>query len=269
MQENIIEANLSEIKVSPFQPRTEFSSQELEELAASIRAVGIIHPPVVRRILQGDKFLYYELIAGERRCRAAKLAGFEKIKVIVRDYPDLEAAKATLIENVQRVDLNPLEMAESFLKLIEVFRMTQEDVAEKVGKKRSTVANYLRLLTLPGQIRSSLSSGTITMGHAKAILSLDSFELKEKLHSLIVKEELTVREAEKESQKLAKGNKKKKEKGASTNQLHIAELEERLTHHFGTKVTIEPLKQSQGKVIISYYSLDDLDRLLQLFGNNL
>lgn len=265
MQEYIIEVDLSEIKVSPFQPRIEFSLQELEELSASIKAVGLIHPPVVRKILQGDKFLYYELIAGERRCRAAKMAGFEKIKVIVRDYLDDEAAKATLIENVQRVDLNPLEMAESFLKLIEVFRMTQEDVAEKVGKKRSTVANYLRLLSLPVPIRQSLSSGSITMGHAKAILSLDSFELKEKLHSLIVAQELTVREAEKESQKLARGAKTKKESKRQAN-VHITDLEEKLTHHFGTKVTLEPIKKAGGRVCINYYSLDDLDRLLTVFG---
>jgi len=240
-----------------FNPDAIFSEEELDELAASIRAVGLIHPPVVRIIGNGGKILYYELIAGERRWRAAKRAGFDTIKVIVRDSDDEHAAKSTLIENVQRVNLNPIEMAEAFKKLLDVFRMTQEEVAEKVGKKRSTVANYLRLLSLPKSIQKELLSGSITMGHAKALLSLDSTEMQQRVTELIVKEQLTVREAEKKSQKLSKKTKKTK-----TRDQHIEELEEKLTHHFGTKVHVENSRRG-GKITIHYYSLDDLERLLK------
>lgn len=265
MEEKLVHVALDEIRVSPFQPRKEITEAELEELASSIKTVGLIHPPVVRAISQGGKHLYYELIAGERRWRAAARAGLQKITAIVRPSSDEEAAKAALIENLQRVDLNPLEMAESFLKLIEVFRMTQEELAEKVGKKRSTVANYLRLLALPPSIRQSLAQGTITMGHAKAILSLDSAELKEKLHALIVHQELNVRETEKQSQKMGRSLLKKNKQPTAAS-IHISHLEQKLEEHFGTKVGIEFSKNKSGKVVFSYYSLDDLDRLFQLFG---
>ena len=177
--------------------------------------------------------LYYELIAGERRWRAAKKAGLEKINVLVRASSDDEAAKSTLIENVQRVNLDPIETAEAFRKLIEIFRMTQEELAEKVGKKRSTVANYLRLLALPLDIRSSLSSGQITMGHAKALLSLESADLQKKLSELIIEKEMTVREAEKESKRLVK--KKKSPSKAAVRDLHWDEIREKLEQKLATK----------------------------------
>ena len=262
MEDSICEVAWDSIRVSPFQPRKEIAENELEELAASIKSVGLIHPPVVRRIMQGDQFLYYELIAGERRWRATKLAGFTSLIVIVRASSDDSAAKASLIENIQRVDLNPIEMAEAFKKLLEVFRMTQEEVADKMGKKRSTVANYLRLLSLPSLIRGSLVNGVISMGHAKAILSLDSFALKERLHQMILEEHLTVRQAEKEGLKLALGGDKKK-KSVRKHTEHIADLEERLSSHFGTKVVIQHGKK-EGKLVFHYYSLDDLDRLLEI-----
>jgi len=249
------------VRVSPFQPRRHFSDEELDELAASIQAVGLIHPPVVRKIESGGKILYYELIAGERRWRAAKRAGLEKLSVLVRDSNDEHAAKSTLIENVQRVNLDPIEMAEAFQKLISVFRMTQEDVAEKVGKKRSTVANYLRLLALPEKIQHSLSKGEISMGHAKAILSLDSSELQGMLTKLIHEKQLTVRDAEKESRKLTR--KKKKKGAAATRDPHVEEIEDQLKERFGTKVDISPARRG-GKITLHYYSLDDLERLSEL-----
>lgn len=260
--ECICEVSWDEIRVSPFQPRGEIHEGELEELAASIKTVGLIHPPVVRKIMQGDSLLYYELIAGERRWRAVKKAGFDRLNVIVRVSSDEGAAKSALIENIQRVDLNPIEMAQAYRKLLEIFRMTQEDVADKVGKKRSTVANYLRLLSLPQNIRHSLVEGAITIGHAKAILALNSFELKEKLHQKILSEGLTVREAEKESLKLSK---QKKKVSHTSHELHIAELEEKLRTHFGTKVSIQHGKE--GKIILHYYGLEDLERLLTQLEN--
>lgn len=257
MEEKIELVDWEEIRVSPFQPRRHFSEDELEELAASIRAVGLIHPPVVRKILNRDRVLYYELIAGERRWRAAKRAGLEKLSVVVRNSNDELAAKSTLIENVQRVNLDPMEMAEAFQKLISVFRMTQEEVAQKVGKKRSTVANYLRLLALPESIQEALSKKNISMGHAKAILSLDSPELQCLLTESIAENQLTVREAEKQSHKL---NRKKKKKGGDP---HLEEISVELQSRFGTKVEIKGARRG-GKITLHYYSLEDLERLIEL-----
>lgn len=262
MDETICEVDWNAIRVSPFQPRRTFSEEELDELAGSIRAVGLIHPPVVRAIQSGGKILYYELIAGERRWRAAKRAGFQKLKVLVRDSSDEHAAKSTLIENVQRVNLDPIELADAFKKLIDVFRMTQEEVAEKVGKKRSTIANYLRLLTLPEKIKTAVSSGEITMGHAKAILSLENNELRTKLSALIIEKQLTVRDAERESRKLLR----KKRQVPLKQHDAVEEFEERLQNHFGTKVQIEHTQKGSGKVLLHYYTPSDLDRLLTLLG---
>lgn len=263
MEETITEVEWERVRVSPFQPRRTFSDEDLEELAASIRAVGLIHPPVVREVMSGNQVLYYELIAGERRWRASKLAGLSKIKVLVRNSTDEHAAKSTLIENVQRVNLDPIEMGEAFKNLMDIFRMTQEEVAEKVGKKRSTVANYLRLLSLPAQIKQSVSSGKLTMGHAKAILSLDSEQLREKLTNLILEKELTVRDAEKQSRKI------QREKGKKATPLandHFEEVQENLQQRLGTKVEIDYTKKG-GKVIVHFYGLEDLERIFSLISS--
>jgi len=260
VEETINVVEWDTVRVSPFQPRRHFSDEELDELAASIRAVGLIHPPVVRKIESGGKILYYELISGERRWRAAKRAGLEKLSVLVRDSNDEHAAKSTLIENVQRVDLDPVEIAEAFQKLISVFRMTQEEVAEKVGKKRSTLANYLRLLALPKTIQHTLSKGEISMGHAKAILSLDSEKLQKMFANLIVEKKLTVRDAEKQSRKLTH---KKKRKGAASRDPYIEEIEERLKQRLRTKVDISNARRG-GKIALHYYSMEDFERLSEL-----
>jgi ParB family transcriptional regulator, chromosome partitioning protein len=261
VSEEIIEIEIEKLRVSPFQPRRIFSDEELEELASSIQSVGLIHPPVVREIKAGQKTLYYELIAGERRWRALKRAGFKKIPVLVKVSSDEMAAKATLIENIQRVDLDPMEMAEAYKRLLDVFRMTQEEVAEKVGKKRSTVANYLRLLTLPTAIKDDLSTKKITMGHAKAILSLDSSELKESLHQLILDKKLNVRDAEKESTRLSKKKKKAPIKKKGKDLSHLKLLEEKLQEVYQTKVEIVPSGNKGGKVIFQFYSHEDLEQL--------
>ncbi len=258
MEETICEVDIMAIKVSPFQPRRTFSDEELEELAASIHAVGLIHPPVVRKIESGGKIHYYELIAGERRWRASQKAGLQKLKVIVRNSSDEHAAKSTLIENIQRVNLDPIEMADAFKKLIDVFRMTQEEVSEKVGKKRSTVANYLRLLSLPEKIKNSVSSGLISMGHAKAILSLESPDLREKLTHLIIEKELNVRDTERECRKLVR----KKKTPASKEAVRFEEFEEKLQTQLGTKVEISHSSKGGGKIMLHYYGSEDLERLL-------
>ncbi|MCH9608628.1 MAG: Stage 0 sporulation protein J [Chlamydiales bacterium] len=256
MQDKIVEVSIDSIRVSPFQPRRIFSNEELQELGASIMEVGLLHPPVVREVKGGESVLYFELIAGERRWRASKKIGLEKMKVIVREFGDENAAKATLIENVQRVDLDPMETAHAFKKLIDIFQMTQGEVAERVGKKRSTVANYLRLLTLPEKLQASISSKEISMGHAKAILSLEKEELQTALHRLIQEKQLNVRATEEASRKLS--SKKKKD-----SQLH--HLEEQLQEALGTRVVITHRKDGSGTVALHYYSLDDLDTLLDKF----
>lgn len=263
MEDIICEVECDAIRVSPFQPRRTFLEEELEELAASIRTVGLIHPPVVRPVKGGGKVLYYELVAGERRWRAAQKAGLHRLKVLVRESNDEHAAKSTLIENVQRVNLDPIEMADAFKKLIDIFRMTQEEVAEKVGKKRSTVANYLRLLALPETIKRSVSSGEISMGHAKAILSLENSQLRQQLSEKIISKQLNVRDAERECRKLQR----QKKHSQQNRDIHLEEIEEKLQSQLGTKVHIDHSKKG-GKITLHYYSIDDLNRLLELMIKN-
>jgi ParB family chromosome partitioning protein len=256
IEETIEEVNLTMIDVNPYQPRKEFSEEELMELAASIREIGLIQPPVVRP-LEGGR---YELIAGERRFRASKLLGLESIKVIVRRVSAPASAQAALIENVQRVDLNPLEVAYALKRLQETLCCGQDGIAKKVGKKRSTVANYLRLLSLPIEIQKGVSKGAISMGHAKVILSMPQEGKQIELMDRIVKYNLTVREAEKEIEKF--GATPKKKKGVRQD-VHLMALEEKFREKLGTKVTIEG-NEKGGKVVVHYYSLDDLDHLIRL-----
>lgn len=255
----IKEISIEQIEVNPFQPRRHFAREELEELAASIQIVGLIHPPLVRPKEQSDK---YELISGERRYRAAQLAGLQKIHVIVRSSSNSHSAQAALIENIQRVDLNPIEIAKALKSLIEQFGFQQDELATRIGKKRSTVANYLRLLALPKNIQDSVSAETITMGHAKAILSLDGFEKQSRLFELILRDDLTVREAEETALRI--NEKAKRQTLVYVNRdFYLEEIASRLQEKLGTKVMIQG-KGKKGRISIDYYSLDDLDRLLSL-----
>lgn len=249
------------IHVNPFQPRRHFSSEELEDLAKSIQSVGLLHPPLVRLKEDG---VTYELISGERRFRASQLAGMEMIPVIVRAMSDEISAQAALIENIQRVDLNPLEIAKALKNLMESLSLGQEELAERVGKKRSTVSNYLRLLTLPRNIQESLRTNAITMGHAKAILSMDGFEKQNLLHELIIRDDLNVREAEEAALRISQ--KAKKQTLVYTNRdFYLEQLGEKIQEKLGTKVRIQG-KGKKGRISIDYYNLDDLDRLLAIFG---
>lgn len=257
--DNLIEVPLEKIVVSPYQPRRHFAQAELEELAQSIKAVGLIHPPVVRPLAETGN---YELVSGERRLRAAELAGMRSIPVVVRQSSSMDAAQAALIENIQRVDLNPIEIAKALKSLIEQFDWTQEELARRVGKKRPTVANYLRLLTLPKAIQESLVKGEITMGHAKAILSVEGFEKQALLHALVRRDDLTVRQAEEAALRIGERVKKAL---PLRRDCFLEELTARLQQKFGTKVTFVG-NGRQGKICIDYYSLDDLDRLLSMFG---
>lgn len=260
LQDIILEVDTDHIRINPFQPRRIFSPEELDELAQSIKTVGFIHHPVVRKTEDPD---YYELISGERRLRAAQLAGYKKIAVVVRNSSVIDSAQAALIENLQRVDLNPIEIALAFQKLMQEFGLNQEELSNRVGKKRSTLANYLRLLTLPKAIQNSVSKEYITMGHAKVILSVQDEMKQNLLHELILRDDLTVRDAEKMAQKLT-------EKTKSTispyvnRDFYLEQLAEKIQQKLGTKVTIQGMGK-KGRISIDYYNFDDLERLLKLF----
>lgn len=258
LKEEIKEIPIDQIVVNPFQPRRHFSQENLEELAQSIRTVGLIHPPAVRPRSDGT----FELISGERRFRACQLAGFQKIPVVVRESSHEMSAQAALIENIQRVDLNPLEVAKALSSLIDQFNFDQDELAVRIGKKRSTVSHYLRLLSLPKGIQDGISSGVISMGHAKAILSLEGFEKQNLLYEIIVRDELSVREAEEAATRVSQKAKKQKLVYANRD-FYLEQIAERLQEQLGTKVLVQG-KGKRGRVCIDYYNLDDLDRLISL-----
>jgi ParB family transcriptional regulator, chromosome partitioning protein len=258
-KEELCEVSIDKISVNPFQPRRQFSQGELEELAASIKAVGLIHPPTVRPLGDGKGF---ELISGERRFRAAQLAKLDKIPVVVKQQSDSISAQAALIENIQRVDLNPLEISKALRRLIDQFGLNQDELALRIGKKRSTVANYLRLLSLPKNIQESVAKNEITMGHAKAILALEGFEKQNLLHELILRDDLTVREAEEAALRIAE-KAKKQSLVYATRDFYLEQIAEKIQEKLGTKVTIQG-KGKRGRISVDYYSLDDLDRILAL-----
>lgn len=271
--EELKEVAIAQIRVNPYQPRHHFSQVELEELAASIRTVGIIHPPTVRLCLSNspEEICFYEIISGERRFRAAQMAGLSKIPVIVRYSDQHQSAQAALIENIQRVDLNPIEIAKALCDLVQQFHLNQDALAQQIGKKRSTVANYLRLLALPQNIQDSVSADSITMGHAKAILSLEGSDKQNLLHELILRDSLTVRESEEKALHLAEKFKKQPPVYISRD-FYLEQLAEKIQHKLGTKVHIQAKtpkgngKGKGGRITIDYYNLDDLDRLLSIFG---
>lgn len=258
IQEQLIEVPISKIVVNPYQPRRHFSQGDLEELAQSIQAVGLIHPPVVRTNAEG----LYELVSGERRFRAAQLAGMQTMAVVVRNSDEQLSAQAALIENIQRVDLNAIEVAKALKSLIEQFDLHQDELATRIGKKRSTVANYLRLLGLPKNIQDAVSSDAITMGHAKAILSLDTFEKQNLLFELIMRDDLSVRETEEAALRIAE-KAKKKVLAYSNRDFFLEQIAAQLQQALGTKVFIQG-KGKKGRICIDYYNLDDLDRLIAI-----
>lgn len=260
--DTLVEVSLSKISINPYQPRKEFSEKDLEELANSIKEVGIIHPPSVRPSSQRGCF---ELIAGERRLRAAQKAGLHKISVFVRQSSDLSSAQAALIENVQRQDLNPLEIAQALQKLIDSHQFTQQTLAQKIGKQRSTVANYIRLLSLPPSIQHSLKKSLITMGHAKAILSLKESSKQQLLHEIILRDHLAVRETEKKALQLAKKSKMGQIR-YKTKDFHLEEIAEKLQSIIGSKVSITPTGKKRGRISIDYFGWEDFDRLLNLLN---
>jgi ParB family transcriptional regulator, chromosome partitioning protein len=250
----------SAIVPSPLQPRKTFRPEELTELVDSIKERGIIQPLIVR-LVNGK----YELIAGERRWRASAEAGLETLPVIVREASNRDVLELALIENLQRADLSPIEEAEGYSRLMKEFTLTQEQVAQQVGKGRVVVANAVRLLTLPEQIRSWISSGDLSVGHAKVLLGLDREEEQLLAAERVRRENLTVRATERLIESMRGGSrpKTKRRAAAATNEAIFADLEKRLQQHVGTRVRISG-KANAGKIEIEYFSADDLERILQL-----
>ncbi|MCE9584254.1 MAG: ParB/RepB/Spo0J family partition protein [Planctomycetes bacterium] len=255
-----LELSTKQIRPNPFQPRKVWEGAEIEELAASIREQGLIQPIVVRKA--GEN---YQIIAGERRFRALQSLGRETVQVVVREIDDRSMLEVALVENLQRKDLTPIEKAQAFRALIDRFKMTHEGVSARLGMDRSTVTNFLRLLDLPEVIRDAVSRGTLSMGHARCLISLSSPAEQLVLAKRIEKEGMSVRKLEKLVQNLRTPPLPEQEKSATVSMPVLKDWEERLRRHFETKVKIRAGK-NRGALIIEFYNLDDFDRLVAKIG---
>ena len=247
-----------EIKENNFQPRTNFDSEKLSDLITSIKEKGVLQPILVRKKENG-----YEIIAGERRLRAARALAMDEVPVIVKSVNDQEALVLALVENIQREELNAIEEAHAFKRLIDDFNFTQDIVAQSVGKDRSTISNFLRLLRLPGEIQKSISSETISMGHARALLSVENSREQKRLFDRTIKKGLSVRELENLIKPgISRSGKRKKIIASQQKDTYLAAIEEELQKILGTKVRIQA-QQKRGKVVIEYYSPTDLERIVE------
>ncbi|HIR89811.1 MAG TPA: ParB/RepB/Spo0J family partition protein [Candidatus Fimimorpha faecalis] len=244
------------------QPRKQFDEDSLMELAESIKLYGVIQPIIVCK-----KDSHYEIIAGERRWRAAKMAGLKEVPVIVKDYTEKEIAEISLVENLQRDDLNPIEEAKAYERLIKEYQLKQEEVAERVAKSRTVITNSLRLLKLSDKVQTMLMEGLITVGHAKVLLGISSKEQQEEIAEHIIDEKLSVRELENYIKAMSKP---KKNLAPSQKQLGNKELyhtlEEKMKECIGTKVHINRKEENKGRIEIDYYSADDLERIIEILG---
>jgi len=246
-----IHLSLNRIKPAKCQPRKEVSEKELRELTMSIKEKGFIQPIVVREVSGGA----YEVVAGERRYQAAKSLGLKEIPTIIKELDDKEAFILAIVENIQRQDLNPIEEAQAFKRLIEEFEFSLEDTAKFVGKDKSTVVNTLRLLKLPDKIKQALRKGVLTRTQARTILGVETFQAQEKLFHQILKEGLSVREIEKKARLISKKRKK--------TDPFIIEVEERLQKLLGTKVKVFNKRNNRGRIVLEYYSSEDLERIIK------
>lgn len=262
------EVPIDALEANVRQPRERFDETSLQELAQSIREVGIIQPLIVRPLSEGK----YEVIAGERRLRAARIAGLKSVPVVVRAASPESTLEIALIENIQREDISPIECAKAYRRLIDEFGLTQEQVADKVGKARTSVANTLRLLKLPKKVIAGLESGAITEGHARALLALDNEVMQLALYEQIVEKGLTVRDAERLARPkdgLPRPSREPKKKAAPAAQDPAwQQLEEGLSVYFGAPVKLERAEVG-GKLVVSFYSDDDLARILDILGVHL
>jgi len=257
---SLVEIKISEIDPNMGQPRKKFDEDELLELAESIKIHGVIQPIILTK--RGKR---YEIIAGERRWRASKLAGLTKIPAVIREYTDKEIMEVSLIENIQRQDLNPIEEALAFKNLIDEHKMKQDDLAERVSKSRSTITNALRLLKLDDKVKAMLAEGLISTGHARALLTIEDKNKQQALAVKIFDEKLSVREAEKLVKQILENKEPKKEEKPSE-KLIYKKLEDSLKSIIGSKVSIKGRDNGKGKIEIDYYSIEELDRITELLS---
>jgi ParB family chromosome partitioning protein len=258
--EKIQQVELATIVPSPLQPRKNFSGEALAELVVSIRQHGIIQPLVVRNV--GGR---HELIAGERRWRAAEEAGLTRVPIIVRTATDLEVLELSLIENLQRADLNPIEEAQAFARLADEFGMRQEDIAQKVGRSRASVANSMRLLDLHEQVQAWLIQGLLSVGHAKVLLGLKEREEQRAVAETILRRSATVRATERIVARQLGGTRPRRRRQAAASSATIEDLQNRLQEHLGTRVLVHH-GEKRGRIEIEYYGNDDLQRVLGALG---
>lgn len=252
------EIPVAEIVPNRFQPRRVFDPEKLAELAESIRQYGVVQPVIVRKTVTG-----YELVAGERRWRASQMAGRKQIPAVIRDYTDSEMTEIALIENLQRQDLNPIEEAHAFRKLMTDFGLTQEEVAVKIGRSRSLIANIVRLLNLQPSVQEHVSRGTLSIGQARPLLAIEQPELQIEAANMIIESDLSARDAEEMVRRLLAAPKaKKKVKNTAKQELFIAEAEDQLKMLLGAQVRIKPGKL-KSKIEIEFSSADDLERIIE------
>lgn len=262
---NMNDIPLSQIETNPYQPRTKFDQESLEELAESIRVQGIIQPITVRRLSDNQ----YQLISGERRFQASKLAGLDRVPAYIRTANDQQMLEMALIENIQRENLNALEIALSYQRLISECSLKQEELGDRVGKKRTTVNNYLRLLRLPPDIQAGLRDNLISMGHARAIVNVEDPTKQLWIYNRTVKEGLSVRQVEKMVRELTGTAPEKETKKPAVTAEKVREyrqLQTKLSNHFGTRVNVRTDEQDNGEIKIPFVSMEDLNRILEILN---
>ena len=261
---NIIELDIESIEINPFQPRTNFNEETLKELSTSIKELGVIQPITVRK----TGFNQYQLISGERRLRASKLAGLTTIPAYIRIANDNDSLVMALVENIQRHDLDPIEIALSYQRLIDEIQLTQEQMSDRVGKKRSTITNYLRLLKLDPIIQTGIRDGFISMGHGRALITIEDHEVQLEIYHKVIMENLSVRETEtlvKEYQEGVQNATLQKENPKKKMLYTISDNQKRVfTDFFGAKVDVKIAASGKGKISVPFHSAEDLERILKL-----
>lgn len=251
---------ISKVEPNREQPRKKFDEDALLELSESIKQYGVLQP-----LLVSDKKDYYEIIAGERRWRAAKMAGLKEVPVIIKEFSDQETVEISLIENIQREDLNPVEEAQAYKRLIDEFQLKQDEIADRVAKSRTAVTNSLRLLKLDPRVQDMVVNEMLTAGHARAILGITDPDMQEMVASKVFDNKLSVRETEELVRKILKPSKKKEKVSNPAEDAVYESLEEKMKGITGTRVFIRRKKNNKGKIEIEYYSRDDLERIIDLF----
>ena len=258
---NIIELDIDAIEINPFQPRTNFNEDSLQELASSIKELGLIQPITVRKL----GFNTYQLISGERRLRASKLVGLTTVPAYIRIANDNESLIMALVENIQRHDLDPIEIALSYQRLIHEIQLTQEQMSERVGKKRSTIANYLRLLKLDPIIQTGIRDGFISMGHGRAIINIEDQDIQTDIYQKIVSQNLSVRETETLVKNYQEGLKPAPARAKKATSFTIADEQKKsFTTFFGAKVDVKVAGNGKGKITIPFHSEEDFERIIKL-----